>query len=71
MARIITLNRDLEAPQAASDALDDEAKTSAEVILFPGVRYERWAQTADRAKFGKSDLHGMSDLRALRDWLEI
>ena len=73
MAMIIRLER-------IGDAVQDEAvadvgchREAAEVILFPGVRYERWSEeAAPSVGIGRTekDRDG-ARTRARRDWLDI
>lgn len=76
MAMIITLNRDCEAVQdTQSQGMNEErlqsdaaAPRGAEVIIFPGVRYERWdeQQSGQAARKRPSTRRGTE-----RDWLHI
>jgi len=69
MALIITLNRDSEALSEPDEAAGTSHVTG-QIILFPGVRYERWAD----ARSG-SEPHGVvhlpSQKTVARDWLEV
>ena len=74
MALIISLRRNLDlqdAPNAfaAGDTPHRPARHQAEVILFPGVRYERWQEQADCDR-GELD-RDVTRSNSRRDWLEI
>ena len=71
MALIITLNRELE---PATDApVEDHAsrRRSGEIVLFPGVRYERWDNDAQPDGTRQSAQRDRSNGSPVRDWLEI
>lgn len=70
MAMIIELSRGAEPVQDDTDN-DNEHRPPAEVILFPGVRYERWNDrptetTRPNSLFGARLRSGVQ-----RDWLDI
>lgn len=69
MAMIIELSRVAETVQDDTEN-DDVLRPPAEVILFPGVRYERWNDKPAEAKsntvFGARLRSGVQ-----RDWLDI
>lgn len=70
MAMIIPLNRDVD----ASERVDHQANAAppAEIILFPGVRYERWTDEASTVTGDSpSATERGSDATHPRDWLEI
>ena len=69
MAMIIKLKKVTETAQ--DDAVFDDMRRpqAAEVILFPGVRYERWSDKP--AKPGNSLNSGRSRTGVQRDWLDI
>jgi hypothetical protein len=69
MTRIIPLNRDGGPNGTDAAGLSGCVGEPAQVILFPGVRYERWddrraAPAGERLKTGAIDRDG-------RDWLDI
>ncbi len=69
MARIIPLNRDVEPPGDDATGLQGCAGEPAQIIFFPGVRYERWAEENEHTP---SIHHGDGDEEPLaRDWLEV
>ena len=49
MAKVIKFNRADErtGPAPAADTPRRERRASAEIIIFPGVRYERWEEPAE------------------------
>lgn len=70
MTQIIRLDREVEIATHKPPATGDSSVArGAEIVLFPGIRYERWTEPAEMAD-------GMSDKNAAprvvkRDWLEI
>ena len=72
MAMIIRLNRVTEASQ--DEAVLDEMRRqdAAEVVLFPGVRYERWTDEQNRSVSDRVNTEGQpTKIRRQRDWLDI
>ena len=71
MAMIIRLDRIGDSSQDVAVTEGGSRQRDAEVILFPGVRYERWSnETA--ASAGASETDGQrTPVRSRRDWLEI
>lgn len=69
MAMIIELNRVIDTTQ--EEALLDDVRQAgeAEVILFPGVRYERWSEQATEDTSGANGSENQTE--ATRDWLEV
>lgn len=71
MAMIITLDRIADA--TVDEAIVDSSCRAqvAEVILFPGVRYERWSDEAATSG-APSELQRKRELaQSRRDWLDI
>ena len=69
MAMIIELNRVVDTTQEEAVLDDARQPRDAEVILFPGVRYERWSeQPAEESAAGDSE---REYAEATRDWLEV
>jgi len=69
MAMIISLNRDVAPPGDDASGIEGGAGEPGQIILFPGVRYERWA---DDPRNAASERSGEPDgERTDRDWLEI
>ena len=85
MALIIELNRDVDTSSDAHVELTGNSGRGAEVIIFPGVRYERWGQQPPVATGGAAGTNAPVDgatrrgrngtaagaKRAPRDWLEL
>ena len=69
MAMIIELNRVTDTTQ--DDTLLDDVghPREAEVILFPGVRYERWSEQATEETSVANGNENQPE--ANRDWLEV
>ncbi len=68
MAMIIPLTREADTASDVSIAEEERGQTAAEIILFPGVRYERWADADDLMS---GDGEEQSATVSARDWLEI
>ena len=71
MAMIITLDRIVDSTQ--DEAIVDSScrEQAAEVILFPGVRYERWSDEP-ASSVAPSELQRKRELAHFqRDWLDI
>lgn len=69
MVMIIPLNRDVAPPGDDATGIEGGAGEPAQIILFPGVRYERWSDDRHNAA---SEGGGEPDSeRADRDWLDI
>jgi hypothetical protein len=64
MATILTFRT---AEFRTNEGTDRRASVSAEVILFPGIRYERWGD----AETGASTSASANDGRANHDVLEL
>lgn len=69
MARIIPLKRDVEPSNDDAPELQGCVGEPAQIILFPGVRYERWHQERDIAP-ASHDYDRVSEA-SYRDWLDI
>lgn len=69
MARIIPLKRDVAPPGDDATDLKGCAGEPAQIILFPGVRYERWREEQEQAPTERRDRTDIS--ATARDWLEI
>lgn len=69
MAMIIELNRVTDTTQEEAVLDDVRQPREAEVILFPGVRYERWSDPA--AELTSMDDGERVQAQATRDWLEV
>jgi len=69
MTRIIRLNREVSPSEPCEPAPDVE---QCEIIIFPGVRYERWDQGA-ASDHSNAQVSGnkLSDRSIERDWLDI
>jgi hypothetical protein len=70
MAVIIPLKREVDLPLETAVAAASLEMPTADLILFPGVRYEHW----DGAEGGPvTDANAISpaQLTVVRDWLEI
>ncbi len=65
-ATIIMLKRQEEASQAQGRRENEPSGAAAELIIFPGVRYERWE--GDREQ---DELTNAAGLQGERDWLKI
>lgn len=55
-----------ERPQLANQTQNEKNEKLAEVIIFPGVRYERWDQRQQPVTGS-----GVANAEITRDWLEI
>jgi hypothetical protein len=70
-ALIIKLNNEIPASQEEPDAGEVRNQHSAEVIIFPGVRYERWgdmqSEPNDQDRSQDSNLQQGDE----RDWLKV
>jgi hypothetical protein len=69
MARIISLKRDVAPPGDDATDLKGCAGEPAQIILFPGVRYERWHEEQGATLSPRRASPG--DEATTRDWLEI
>lgn len=70
MTQIIRLDREVElATQKLCANAGDSAARSAEIVLFPGVRYERWKEPTEME--GGMPVRGAGPRVVARDWLEI
>lgn len=67
MAMIIELNRVNDTTQEEAVLDDVRQSREAEVILFPGVRYERWRDPATE----ETSTDDGERTQATRDWLEV
>lgn len=70
MAMIIELSRVAESVQDDTDN-DIERRPPAEVILFPGVRYERWQDKPAETARSNSMFGARMRSSVQRDWLDI
>ena len=69
MTMIIPLNRDVAASGDDATEIEGGGGEPAQIILFPGVRYERWA---DEAQCDGTGHQGQQDVDSVdRDWLDI
>ena len=68
MTQIIRLNREVSQTETCEPIADTE---SGEVILFPGVRYERWSEREQATE--ETSAAGAARVQAdtTRDWLEV
>jgi len=71
MAMIIRLDRTPEAAQVEAIADDGCRQESAEIILFPGVRYERWSEKAPQSAIATEMGGEYARVQFQRDWLDI
>lgn len=78
MALIIRLNNEFLPAQDEPANEEFRAEETAEVILFPGVRYERWSdaqpETGVRRSGDAQGSHGEQNTEpsmTKRDWLEV
>ena len=71
MAMIIELNRVVDTTQ--DEAVADEVRQprEAEVILFPGVRYERWSEREQVTDETSAADAARAQAYTTRDWLEV
>ena len=71
MAQIIRLKNDPLTSQedAEENAIDNQY--SAEIILFPGVRYERWEEAQSQANDQERSQVRNSQQGQDRDWLKM
>lgn len=80
MALIIPLPRDADQCDSAADDLHRadtvttttparDVRVAAEVIIFPGVRYERWVDAEEDDDRSKGNTQCSNSMP--RDWLEI
>ena len=69
MARIIPLKRDVEPSGDDAPGPQGCGGESAQIILFPGVRYERWHEEREIAP--ASPNRDRSGQPTYRDWLDI
>jgi len=67
MARIIRLNRDVAPVEACEPKINEKL---GEVILFPGVRYDRWDRQAEPDNADSSTCQE-NDKPISRDWLDV
>ncbi|MGI9475239.1 MAG: hypothetical protein ACR2PI_00915 [Hyphomicrobiaceae bacterium] len=71
MAMIIRLERMADSTQDVAEVDGSCRQEDAEVILFPGIRYERWSD-ATTASAGSPEIDGKRvPVRSRRDWLDI
>ena len=69
MVLFIPQNGDVAPPGDDATGIEGGAGESAQIILFPGLRYERWSDDRHNAA---SDCGGEPDSeRTDRDWLDI
>ena len=71
MAMIIELSRVAEAVQDDSDTEEVRRPARAEVILFPGIRYERWSENASETVPQSASFGARMRSHVQRDWLDI
>jgi len=71
MALIIELNRDVEYEPELKDAASSRQQQSAEVILFPGVRYEHWRDEQVNGEAIEQQSPTTAATEAERDWLKV
>ena len=70
MALIIELNREVDIVQSFDRPATDPIEDPAEIILFPGIRYERWSEAECSVDETDQETEA-STQRIYRDWLEI
>jgi hypothetical protein len=70
MAVIIPLKREADLPLETMTATTAPNMSPADVILFPGVRYERWSGDQFTPP-AQSESAGSTSSSFRRDWLEI
>ena len=71
MALIIRLNSEVLSAPDESGGDDTNQRQSAEVILFPGVRYERWADAQSTQTHPQPSHDNGAKQKPDRDWLDI
>jgi hypothetical protein len=71
MALIIELNRDVEYEPEIKNAQPPAEQKAAEVILFPGVRYERWLDEQTGGSQTAATSAETDTITVSRDWLKI
>jgi hypothetical protein len=69
MTMIISLNRDVAPPGDDATGMEAGVGEPAQIILFPGVRYERWADDSRNAMSERSSESEAE--QSERDWLEV
>lgn len=65
MALIIRLNNEVQTSQEEPDVDEVRNQRSAEVIIFPGVRYEHWGDAQSEPDDQQRSQDGN------RDWLKV
>ena len=72
MAMIIDLRRELSPSEIPCHEEIDAGGSAAEIILFPGVRYERWSdERGDGLSRTVKEPNAMAGAQTPRDWLDI
>lgn len=71
MALIIELNRGLQYEPDIADATPQREHQTAEVILFPGVRYEHWLDGQGNGGQAAELSAESGAVTPNRDWLKV